>query len=163
MGEALSIPRVGAVPLQGRCWDALQGLSPTPELNVLGSGGMGAAAAWPLCLTTPSSLLHPLLMECFLMGYPLGPVPEHPAECQAGRANGRLHLFSPSWLPAFWAAEVVLNHCKLQRTPTALSHSPGKHFITRLYFFPNRYYILYSENTNPTSSPGEKSSIGNLV
>lgn len=41
MGEAQIIPRVVAAPPQGRCWDALQGLFPTPELGAWEVWGYG--------------------------------------------------------------------------------------------------------------------------
>lgn len=101
--------RGGSEHPQGWCSSSTRkvlGCSPgvcSPPLN-LGhgrSGGMGGAAAWPICLATPSSLLQPLLTERFLTGYPLGPIPEHPAECQAGRLNWRLHLFFPILIACF--------------------------------------------------------------
>lgn len=133
------------------------------------TGGVGGLGVWEVllhglfALPPPALSCSPSSQNAFLWGTHWDLYLSIQLNARLGEQIGGCMFFSPSWLPAFWTAEVVLNHCKLQRAPTALSHSPGKHFITGLYFFPNRYYILYSENTNPTSSPGEKSSVGNLV
>lgn len=65
----------------------------------------------------------------------VGPLSEHPLKCQGWESKGETVFFSPYHdCLFFWTAEMILNHCKLQRVQTTLSHSLGKHFITRLYF-----------------------------
>lgn len=80
----------------------------------------------------------PLLGEWYFTGnisYNLGgPLAEYSPKCQ-GWESRAYPFFLPHHDCLFlWTAKMGLNHCKLWRAWATLSHSLGKHFITRLYF-----------------------------
>lgn len=162
--QALSLPRVTATPPQGRHCKALQGLPLQPQNRAKHAAIWPSFAPLPLPVLTLTPSSQIAVSWGRLVTTHWDPYLSIHLTAGAGRAKGRLHFSPHHNCLFFWRAEMVLNHSKLWRSWTALSHSLGKHLITRLYFLQiDVYSILNTEHTNPTSSHGEKGSVRNLV